>query len=36
VWPSGWVWTLFFNPTRSDEQDSKLSLKIRTLELIQD
>jgi hypothetical protein len=35
VWPSGWVRTFFFNPTRSDEQDPKPSLRTRTPELAQ-
>ncbi len=35
VWSSGWVRTLFFNPTRLDEQESKLSPRIRVRELAQ-
>jgi hypothetical protein len=35
VWSSDWVRTLFFNPTQSDEQDSKPSSKIRAFELVQ-
>jgi hypothetical protein len=35
VWPSDWVWTLFFNPTQSDEQNPKPSSRIRTPELAQ-
>jgi hypothetical protein len=35
VWPSGWVRTLFFNPTRPDGQDPKPSPRARALELAQ-
>jgi hypothetical protein len=35
VWSSGWIRTLFFNPTQSDEQNPKSSPRIRTPELIQ-
>jgi hypothetical protein len=35
VWPSGWVRTLFFNPTRPDGQDSKPSPRARTPKLAQ-
>jgi hypothetical protein len=36
VWSSGWVRTLFFNPTRFDEQESKSSPRIKVRELAQD
>ncbi len=35
MWPSSWVRTLFFNPTRPDEQESKPSPRIRVRELAQ-
>ncbi len=35
VWSSSWIRTLFFNPTQSDEQNSKSSSRIRTSELAQ-
>jgi hypothetical protein len=35
VWPSGWVRTLFFNPTQSDGQNPKPSPRVRTPELVQ-
>ncbi len=35
VWPSGWVRTLFFNPTRSDRQDPKPSPRAKAPELAQ-
>jgi hypothetical protein len=35
MWLSNWVRTLFFNSTRFDEQSSKLSLRVRTFELVQ-
>jgi hypothetical protein len=35
VWPSDWIRTLFFNPTRLDEQSSKPSPRVRTSELVQ-
>jgi hypothetical protein len=35
VWPSGWIRTLFFNPTQLDEQNPKPSPRIRTPELAQ-
>jgi hypothetical protein len=35
-WPSGWVRTLFVNPTRPDGQDPKPSPRVRTPELVQD
>jgi hypothetical protein len=35
VWPSSWVRTLFFNPTRPDEQDSKSSPRVRIRGLAQ-
>jgi hypothetical protein len=35
VWPSGWVRTFFFNPTRPDGQISKPSPRVRTPELVQ-
>ncbi len=36
VWPSGWIRTFFFNPTRPDEQNPKPSPRVRTSELAQD
>jgi hypothetical protein len=35
MWSSSWVRTLFFNPIQPDEQNSKPSLRVRTLELAQ-
>jgi hypothetical protein len=35
VWPSGWVRTLFFNPTQLDGQNPKPSPRVRTPELVQ-
>ncbi len=35
VWSSNWVRTIFFNSIRLDEQSSKFSSRIRTLELVQ-
>jgi hypothetical protein len=35
VWPSDWVRTLLFNPTRPDERDPKPSPRVRALELAQ-
>jgi hypothetical protein len=35
VWPSGWVRTLFLNPTQPDGQNPKSSPRIRTPELAQ-
>jgi hypothetical protein len=35
VWPSGWVRTLFFNPTQPDGQNPKPSPRVRTPELAQ-
>jgi hypothetical protein len=35
VWSSGWVRTLFFNPTQSDGQNPKPSPRVRTPELVQ-
>jgi hypothetical protein len=35
VWSSSWVWTLFFNPIRPDEQDSKPSPRVRVRGLAQ-
>jgi hypothetical protein len=35
VWPSGWVRTLVFNPTRPDEQNPKPSPRVRAPELAQ-
>jgi hypothetical protein len=35
VWPSGWVRTPFFNPTRPDGQESKPSPRARAPELAQ-
>jgi hypothetical protein len=35
VWPSGCVRTLFFNPTRPDEQNPKPSPRARAPELAQ-
>ncbi len=36
VWSSSWVRTLFFNPIRPDEQESKPSPRIRVRGLAQD
>ncbi len=36
MWPSGWVRTLFFNPTQPDGQNPKPSPRVRTPELAQD
>ncbi len=36
MWPSGWVRTLFFNPTQPDGQNLKPSPRVRTPELVQD
>ncbi len=35
MWSSGWVRTLFFNPTQPDEQDLKPSPRVRAPKVVQ-